>query len=497
MKRAHRVAGVLVSAVALVAACAAAAGDTDPWAAAAADDTVIIDPTPHLTSDQITFLREVGARTWRLLSGPGVDPVTSLPLASVMLAGEPAGTVDLAPATPAQQYTNPSLIGNYLSTIVAAKDLGLDDHAQDKAAAVLTEIQQLAKYNGFLFRWYSTTTGQAIETPQGRPIKNGYVSTVDNAWLAQGMVTAAQAFPALSQGFQALLAAMQWDFLYNAKADVLYNGYQVGQGYSDSTYDNLYSGPRIADYLAIGSGKVPGELWWGLARTPPADHRQRQVPQGMNRAYTDPQNGKQYTIFEGHYVYDRIKFVPTFNGSMYQALAPAMVVPEQTMAPQSLGLNNRNTALAQGAYGQFGAKTPVWGWSAASSPTGKQRYTNYGATELAIDQGDVPDDVASPSAAFLALPIIPELAMTDIENLLKSFPMAYNQYGLLDSVEVKSGTLAARFMAISQTAILMAVDNAVNHDQLQGYFAASSYAKALLPYLAMERYSIHGLVGAG
>ncbi|MFC0541353.1 glucoamylase family protein [Kutzneria chonburiensis] len=496
MNRLHR---LIVAAVALTGACAATAAPqvNDSWQTVAADDTVITNPTPHLTDSQLGFLREVGQRTWRLLSGPGVDPATSLPLASVLLAGRPAGTVELAPATADQQYTNPALIGNYLTAIAAAKDLGLDDHAQDKAAAVLARIQKLAKYNGFLFRWYSTTTGQAIEAPRGRPIKNGYVSTVDNAWLAQGMVTAGQAFPALTAGFQALLDAMQWDFLYNAGGNVLYNGFQVGGTYSDSTYDNMYSGPRIADYIAIGSGKVPGHLWWGLARTPPADHRQRQVPAGQNRTYSDPQDGQPYTIFEGHYVYDRIKFVPTFGGSMYQALAPAMVVPEQALAPQSLGMNNRNTALAQGAYGQYGAKTTVFGWSAATSPTGNQRYTNYGATELAINQGAVPDDVITPSAAFLAVPIIPEQAFDNISQLITRYPMIYNQYGLLDAVEAATGTLAPRFMAISQTAIMMAVDNAVNQDRLQGYFAAGPYAKLLFPYLSMERYSIHGLVGPG
>ena len=496
MNRLHR---LLVAAVALTSACAASAEPQadDSWQTVAADDTVITNPTTHFTDGQLGFLKEVGQRTWRLLSGPGVDPATNLPLASVALAGPPAGTVELAPATADQQYTNPSLIGNYLTAIVAAKDLGLDDHAQDKAAAVLARIQQLAKYQGFLFRWYSTTTGEAIESPRGRPVKNGYVSTVDNGWLAQGMLTAAQAFPALAAGFQAQLDAMRWDFLYNANGNVLYNGYQVGGGYSDSTYDNLYSGPRIADYMAIGSGKVRGALWWGLARTPPADHRQRQVPVGTDRTYTDPQDGKPYTVFEGHYVYDRIKFVPTFGGSMYQALAPAMVVPEQAIAPQSLGMNNRNTALAQGAYGQYGAKTTVFGWSAATAPTGNQRYTNYGATELAINQGAVPDDVIAPSAAFLALPIIPEQAFDNITQLIVRYPTIYNQYGLLDAVQAQTGKLAPRFMAIGQTAIMMAVDNAVNHDVLQGYFAASAYAKPLFPYLSMERYSIHGLVGPG
>jgi hypothetical protein len=107
--------------------------------------------------------------------------------------------------------------------------------------------------------------------------------------------------------------------------DVLYNGYQVGGGYSDSTYRNLYSGPRIADYLAIGRG-------------PPA----ATGPGRRFGVYTDPQNHNSFT------------------GSLYQALAPALVVPEHSMAPDSLGLNNRNTALAHGAYGAFGAHSPTW-----------------------------------------------------------------------------------------------------------------------------------------
>jgi hypothetical protein len=75
--------------------------------------------------------------------------------------------------------------------------------------------------------------------------------------------------------------------------------------------------------------------------------------------------------------------------------------------------------------------------------------------------------------------------------------MIYNQYGMLDAVEIGTGKLAPRFMAIGQTAIMMAVDNAVHQDWLQGYFAASPYSKLLFPYLSMERYSIHGLVGPG
>ena len=466
---------------------------TDPWSAAAAGNTLVSDPTDVLAAGQLTFLRQVATRTWNLLSGPGQNPATHFLRDSVLLAGKPGATVTLAPPADAQEYTNPSLIGNWLTTIVAAKDLGVAtaSQAQANAAAVLAQLQKLATNQGFFYRWYSTKTGEALASPQGRPVTDGYVSTVDNGWLAQGMVTAAQAFPQLAAGFNTLLSAMQWQVLYDQKDNVLFNGYQVGGSYSNATYQNAYSGPRIANYMAIGSGKVPGALWWGPARTPPANRRQRQVPQGQPTNYTDPQSHQNFTVFEGHYAYDHIKFVPTFDGSLYQALAPDLVVPEQSMAPNSLGLNDRNTALAQGAYGAFGARTPTWGWAPATSPTG--RYTNYGVPDLSSAPGNVSHDVAVPYAAFLALATIPAQADGDITQLTATYPNIYTQYGFLDSATISTGAVATRFMAVSQTAILMAVDDAVDHDQLQSYVGDSSYGTTLAPYLRMEQYSIQGL----
>jgi hypothetical protein len=178
---------------------------------------------------------------------------------------------------------------------------------------------------------------------------------------------------------------------------------------------------------------------------------------------------------------------------MYQALAPDLVFPEQTMAPGSLGLNNRNTALAQGAYAELGARSPMWGWAPATSPGAQMKYTNYGVPDLATDQGTISDAVVTPYAAFLALPVIPEQAYADIAQLLKSYPSLYTQYGFLDSVDIRSGQVASRYMAVSQMTILMAIDNAVDHDQLQSYAAHSTYAQVLAPYMRMEQYSIQGL----
>lgn len=468
---------------------------TDPWASRAAGSSLVTDPTPYLNNGRLTFLRQAAARTWSLLSGPGLNPATHLPRDSVLLDGPPGSHVTLQPPSDAQEYTNPALIGSYLSSIVAARDLGLvtADQAQTAAAATLGEIEGMARYRGFLFRWYSTKTGSPIDGPRGDTAQAGYVSSVDNGWLGQGLLVARSAFPALAARFGTLLDAMDWQFLYDQADNVLYNGYQVGGDYSRATYQNAYSGPRIAEYMAIGSGKVPGALWWGLNRTPPADHRQRQVPRGTTVGYVDPQNHRTYQIFEGHYAYDGIQFVPTFSGSMFQALAPDLVFPEQTMAPDSLGLNDRNTALAHGAYAADGAKTPVWGWAPAIAPGDHPRYTNYGAAPLAIDQGAIAHDVVTPSAAFLALPVIPDEAFANIAALRKRFPTLYTQYGFLDSASVRTSEVATRFMAQNQMTILMAIDNAVDHDQLQTYTAHTPYTDLLAPYMSMEHYSIQGV----
>jgi hypothetical protein len=48
--------------------------------------------------------------------------------------------------------------------------------AEADAAATLGEIPRLAKYQGFLFRWYDTRTGAAIASPHGQDVIDGYVS---------------------------------------------------------------------------------------------------------------------------------------------------------------------------------------------------------------------------------------------------------------------------------------------------------------------------------
>jgi hypothetical protein len=126
----------------------------------------VIDPTAELTADQVVFLRQVAARTWDFLSGPDLDPATHLPLVSVR---------------------------TYLSAIVAARDLGVASpgQAEAAAAAALGGIETLPRNEGLLVDRCDTGSTTA---PGGRD-PDGYVSTVDNGWLAQGLLVAERAFP--------------------------------------------------------------------------------------------------------------------------------------------------------------------------------------------------------------------------------------------------------------------------------------------------------------
>ena len=80
---------------------------------------------------------------------------------------------------------------------------------------------------------------------------------------------------------------------------------------------------RIAAYVGIGTHRMPGDVWWRTWRTLPASFDwQGQVPQGANRTYQDPQSGKSFTVFEGHYSYGGTSFVPSWGGSMFEGLMP-------------------------------------------------------------------------------------------------------------------------------------------------------------------------------
>ena len=56
-------------------------------------------------------------------------------------------------------------------------------------------------------------------------------------------------------------------------------------------------------------------------------------------------------VFEGAYRYHGTQLVPSWGGSMFEALMPALFVPEESWAPRSWGANHPLTVRAQVFHG--------------------------------------------------------------------------------------------------------------------------------------------------
>ena len=166
----------------------------------------------------------------------------------------------------------------------------------------------------------------------------------------------------------------------NPPTGQMYGGYNANQGPANFHYGLLNTETRIAAYIGIGTHQMLGDVWWRTWRTLPASFTwQGQTPQGYNATYRDPQSHKSFTVFEGHYTYGGFNFVPSWGGSMFEALMNNLAIPETTWGPHSFGLNDQYYAQAQMAYATQTLHYPVWGLSPSSTPDDTGGYDAYGA----------------------------------------------------------------------------------------------------------------------
>ena len=355
-----------------------------------------------LTGAQDATLLGIARDTWKFYSAD-VDPATHLPMDNLTFAGGSAAPTSYG------RYTSAANIGVYLWAVVAAKDLGLIGRPQAASLvqATLTEVQHLRRFDGFLYQWYDTTTGDVIRNPgdidcsaETTPTFDNcyFVSNVDNGWYASGLIVVRQALPELSHLADSLIAPMNFGIFYDGRAEThcntnpaitgnqptgqMYGGYYAGlppdQGDNWMHYYHngaLYSDPRISAYIGMGLHQMPGNVWWRSWRElpPPAPFPdcqttdpdfswQGQWPMGGSwQTYADPQSGQQFPVWEGHYTYpgSGLTFIPTYSGGMFEGLMPNEVVPETSWGPQSFGLADVRTAQVQIKYAT--AATPLPG----------------------------------------------------------------------------------------------------------------------------------------
>ena len=77
--------------------------------------------------------------------------------------------------------------------------------------------------------------------------------------------------------------------------------------------------------------------------------------------------------------------VPTWGGSMFEALMVPLFVPEEKWGPQSWGVNHPLYVRGQIEHGLDDAQYGYWGFSPSNNPAGG--YREYGVDALGMDAG--------------------------------------------------------------------------------------------------------------
>jgi hypothetical protein len=392
----------------------------------------------------------------------------------------------------AEGLTSPTNIAAYLWSTLAAEDLRLipGDEAGRRIGRTLTAVAQLERSHGFFYNWYDPATGLPAQIWPGGGKVRPFLSVVDNGWLAASLILVGNSRPEFREATDTLLRPMNFGFFYDpfdpkdpvAHPGLLRGGFWPDNGtFAGFHYGALNTEPRIASYVGIARGDLPAEHYYRMFRASPTS------PQGPTAGVATYVG---VPVNEGTLNYRGIQFVPTWDGTMFEALMVSLLVPEADWAPQSWGTNHPLYVRAQIEYGLHDAQLGYWGLSAACTPGGG--YGAYGVAALGVrthsEHATRPrEGIVTPYASFLALQFAPVEALNNLRALTGRFPV-YGQFGFLDSVDVLTGQVSDRVLILDQGMILAALAPVIGGDVLRRGFCTGAVEATIRPLIAPERF---------
>ena len=505
----------------------AAGSDADDRPAPGWDGTS--DPKGPLTADDYRTLHRYAEDTWRSLVAM-TDEDTGLPSDNV--------AADLSPPS-RSEYTSPTNIGGYLWSTIVARDLRIITiaEARSRLQQTLTTLATLERHDesGMFYNWYDPATGEQLTVwPVDGSTVYPFLSSVDNGWLAAALRITGTAEPRLRAQADAIYATMNFGFFYDedalgedAPAGLIRGGFWDDELPPGCTMEDNYGGgtdlvhytchhygafntePRIASYLGIVDETIPREHYFASWRTFPDTcdwSWPEQKPVGEWQEYLG------VPVFEGAYRYRDLQLVPTWGGSMFEALMVPLFVPEERWGKRSWKINHPLTVDAHIQHGMEEAAYGYWGFSPSNDPAGG--YREYGVDPIGMEpngytsdqerttvdygfegcrEGTPPpasygDGVVTPHASFLALRYAPRAAMENLANIKSDFD-AYGLGGFYDAVAVGSRQVAQQHLSLDQSMIMAAIGNELAHNDVRFYFTLGGVREALRPLMAMEAFN--------
>ncbi|HEX6292224.1 MAG TPA: glucoamylase family protein [Herpetosiphonaceae bacterium] len=476
----------------------------------------------RLSVQQQRVLRQYAVDTWQSFVAM-VDEQTGLPADNINAVTHQVSA-----------YTSPTNIGAYIWSTLVARDLQIitPQEARERIAQTLEALAELERHepSGMFYNWYNPATGEKLTTwPVDQSRVYPFLSSVDNGWLAMALMMVTNSVPQLRDQAQAIVGEMNFSCYYDPAAGLMRGGFwdtspppgnwplgfYCGGGpdvfYTGHHYGALNTEPRIASYIGIAKDGVPATHYFKMWRTfpPTCDWSwQEMQPQGVWRNYLG------VDVFEGHYTYRGMDIVPSWGGSMFEALMVPLFVPEEEWGARSWGINHPLYVQAQIEHGMQEAGYGYWGFSPSNNPAGG--YREYGVDPIGLDPAgytsdqerttvdygwsdpgcprpaSIPTDygqgVVTPHASFLALEFAPDAALENLSNLRTDFG-AYGWGGFYDAINVTTGEMSRYYLALDQGMIMAALGNALRNDRLQHYFVHGEVEQAIRPILAIEEFT--------
>jgi hypothetical protein len=478
---------------------------------AAAGTPAHSDSPAPATSDAQGTLAGYAEDTWESFVAM-TDPQSGLPTDKLWTDGTAA------------VQTSTTNIGAYLWSTVGAERLGIIDHAEavERLEVTISTLEGMERHpdSGQYFNWYDHRTGEKITVwpPSGAP-HEPRLSSVDNGWLATGLEIVRNSVPELADRAGAIYDSMDFGFYYRPEVNRILFHYEPRTGNAPCCYDTIVSESRIASLIGIAKGEIPPRHYFGAWRSFPDDSCfQETQPVGFERTYYG------VGVFDGAYPYkdaagNETSVTPSWGGSMFEALMPALFVPEEAWAPGSWGANHPLTVQGQIHHGLTEARYRYWGFSPANVPEGG--YRTYGVDALGTNPNGYPSNndatlvdrgfpgcpdrepkpdpppsaytngVVTPHAAFLALRYAPAATVANLANLERDFEGLYTELGFLDSVNVDSGVVSDSYLSLDQGMSMAALANALGDDVLRKAFATPQMKRALRPVIGVEEFNAH------
>ena len=433
----------------------------------------------HPTADERHQLLRWVRDTWTSLDAM-THPATGLPADGI--------DADLDPAS-RSGYTSPTNIGGLLWSTALAGRLGLldADDCRERLRRTLDAVAGLDRHepSGMFVNWYGEADGRALTAmPDGSPIEP-FLSSVDNGWLATALMVVAHAEPALADRARDILHGMDFRVYYDPDARLLRGGGWLAEPSGDAVrgnylgrgddlfftghhYATLNSESRIGSYVGLALGQLPAEHWSAMHR--------------------------------GAVTYRGVTLVPTFGGSMFEALMPDLFVDETAWGPSSWAHNHPATVAAQRDFGLLDAGYGSWGFSPAARPGGG--YSEWGVEAISLLDGGYPSDlerttraqaaergwgdgVVTPHALALAAGYDRRAATAALAEL-ETRHHAYGPGGFHDAVAVRSGLRAERHLSLDQSMVMAALGNVLTDGQLRRWFADPTTESRLRPLMHDE-----------